>query len=316
MRASALPFDDIRNLLPIMPSASATRSSSSRGQFAALGRLQDLSEFLLDWRDAPSSAVERPLLVLFAAAHGVEAHLPSLPGADARAKMDAIAAGAAPVNRVCAAFDVGLKVFELALDHPTGDITQEPALEEAACAATIAYGMEAIAGGADLLCIGALNAASTIPAAAILNALYGGQARDWTGSSLEYTSAADLVARAVQTHGATRDPLEILRRLGGRDIAAMVGAILAARMERIPIVLDGFAAAAAAAVLHALAPSALDHCVAADALNSAHEDVLGRLGKRPLLALDLHQADGCGAALTIGLFKAAFAACAHSESSV
>src|SRR5918998_1295575 len=91
------------------------------------------------------------------------------------------AAGGAAINQICRAFDLGLKVFELALDHPTPDITLTDAFDEKGCAATIAFGMESIAGGVDLLCIGEMGIANTTVAAAIYHALYGGSAADWVG---------------------------------------------------------------------------------------------------------------------------------------
>ena len=86
------------------------------------------------------------------------------------------AAGGAAINQICVAYDLGLKVFDLALDLPTGDITAEAALDEAGCAATMAFGMEAMAGGVDLLCIGEMGIGNTTVAAAIYAALYGGAA--------------------------------------------------------------------------------------------------------------------------------------------
>lgn len=100
----------------------------------------------------------------------------------------------------------------------------------------------------------------------------------------------------------------MLRRLGGREIAAMAGAILAARLQGVPVVLDGYVATAAAAILHALDPCALDHCLAGHvSAEGAHQEVLERLGLVPLLALGLHLGEGSGAALALGIVKAAVA---------
>ncbi|MEN9895741.1 MAG: nicotinate-nucleotide--dimethylbenzimidazole phosphoribosyltransferase, partial [Pseudomonadota bacterium] len=220
-------------------------------------------------------------------------------------------------NQICATYDLGLKIFDLALDIPTGDITREAALSERDCAATMAFGMEAIAGGTDLLCIGEMGIGNTTVAAAIFTALYGGQGADWvgpgTGADAEgLKRKADAVDRAIALHREhLNDPLEILRRLGGREIAAMAGAILAARMEKIPVIIDGYVATSAAAILHAMNPHALDHCLVGHvSAEPGHVKALEKLGKTPLLALGMRLGEGTGAALAAGIIKAA-AAC-HS----
>jgi nicotinate-nucleotide--dimethylbenzimidazole phosphoribosyltransferase len=222
-------------------------------------------------------------------------------------------AGGAAINQICKANDFGLKVFELALDQPTPDIVAEDAFDERACAATIAYGMEAVAGGVDLLCLGEMGIANTTVAAAIFHALYGGEAGDWVGRGTGVDDAglrrkAEAVAAAVARIGDVRDPLEVLRRLGGREIAALVGAILAARIERVPVVVDGFVTTAAAAVVHAMRAEALDHCLFAHrSAEAAHGRALDCLGKAPLLDLGMRLGEGTGAALAAGIVRAAAA---------
>jgi nicotinate-nucleotide--dimethylbenzimidazole phosphoribosyltransferase len=106
-----------------------------------------------------------------------------------------------------------------------------------------------------------------------------------------------------------------LRCLGGREIAALAGAILSARVRRIPVILDGFIACSAAAVLHKANPAALDHCIAGHVSEeAAHHHVLAELGKTPLLNLGLRLGEGSGAALALGIVKAA-AACHSGMSS-
>ena len=223
------------------------------------------------------------------------------------------AAGGAAINQICNAYGLGLKVFELALDKPTPDIVAEDAFDERSCAATIAYGMEAVAGGIDLLCLGEMGIANTTVAAAIFHALYGGASDDWVGRGTGVDDAglerkADAVAAAVARIGSNREPLEVLRRLGGREIAAMVGAIIAARTERVPVIVDGFVTTAAAAILHALDPRAIDHCLFAHiSAEAAHAAVLKRMGKAPLLDLRMRLGEGTGAALAAGIVIAALA---------
>ena len=122
-------------------------------------------------------------------------------------------------------------------------------------------------------------------------------------------SANEAVEKALLTHAAhLNDPLEILRRLGGREIAAIAGAILAARMQHVPVVLDGYVATAAAAILYAIKPSSIDHCLAGHrSAEGAHGEVLERMGKKPLLDLSMRLGEGSGAALAIGMIKGAVA---------
>lgn len=319
---TGLPFDDIRNLVRQMPSADTAAMDAARARQGeltkppgSLGTLEDLAVWLAGWQGRAEPVIQRPLCAVFAANHGVVAQGVSAFPAEVTAQMVAnFSAGGAAVNQLCTAFDVGLKVFELALEMPTQDITQGPALSEAECAATMAYGMEAIAGGCDLLCIGEMGIGNTTIAAAIAFGLYGGSAEDWVGPGTG-VDAEGLKRKANVLHtaialneGQLGDPLEVLRRLGGRELAAMAGAILAARMERIPVLIDGYVATAAAAVLHAMDPSTLDHCWAAHkSAEPAHVRILEKIGKPPLLDLGMRLGEGSGAALAVAILRAAVA---------
>ena len=117
------------------------------------------------------------------------------------------------------------------------------------------------------------------------------------------------MARAVAVNAVDGpDGLEVLRRLGGREIAAMAGAILRARMERIPVVLDGFICTAAAACLEAVQPGALDHAVAGHvSAEPGHARLLQHLGKEPILSLGLRLGEGSGAVLAMGIVRSAMA---------
>src|SRR5215207_6939872 len=228
--------------------------------------------------------------------------------------LENFAAGGAAINQICATFNLGVKVFDLALDMPTADIVEEAAMDERSCVATMAFGMEAIAGGTDLLAVGEMGIGNTTVAAAIYAALYGGAPEAWVGrgtgvDDAGYARKLEAVTDALARHaGHLDEPLEVLRRLGGRDVAAIAGAIVAARLQRIPLVLDGYVATTAAAVLHALEPAAIDHCVAGHlSAEGAHQAVLDRLGKIPLLALGMRLGEGSGAALAVALIRAAAA---------
>ena len=316
---SALPFDDIRDLVATMPGPDEEAVAAVRAREAeltkpagSLGRLEALVEWLAAWQASAPPRVDRPLVAVFAANHGVaDKGVSAYPAEVTRQMVDNFAAGGAAINQICLADKIGLKVYELALDAPTPDITEADAFSEADCAATIAYGMEALADGPDLLCIGEMGIANTTVAAAIYHALYGGKAADWVGPGTGVageglTRKQEAVGAAARRIGGEADGLEILRRLGGREIAAMAGAILAARTQRVPVVLDGFVVTAAAAVLHRLAPETIDHCVIGHvSAEPAHARVVDTLGKRPVLDLAMRLGEGTGAALAAGIIRTA-----------
>jgi nicotinate-nucleotide--dimethylbenzimidazole phosphoribosyltransferase len=317
--ATGLPFDDFRTLLANLPGADRAAVEAVRARDGeltkprgSLGRMEALAEWLAAWTGR-APAVNRPLVAVFAGNHGVTEESVSPFPSDVTAQMVSnFAAGGAAINQICVAYDLGLKVFDLALEVPTGNITKEAAMDERTCAATMAFGMEAIAGGTDLLCIGEMGIGNTTIAAAMCHGLFGGEAEDWVGPGTG--AEGDVLARkieavkaAVALHKAhLSDPLEVLRRLGGREIAAMAGAILAARVERIPVIIDGYVATAAAAVLHKANPAALDHCLIGHvSAEPGHARVIAKLDKTPLLAMGMRLGEGTGAALAAGIVKAA-----------
>ncbi len=318
--ASGLPFDDIRALVRAMPGPDSEAAAEARARQAmltkppgSLGRLEEIAEWLAAWQGRAPPRVERPLVAVFAGNHGVAARgVSAYPAEVTRQMVENFSAGGAAINQICRVHDLGLKVFDLALDLPTADITVEAALDEKMCAGTMAYGMEAIADGIDLLAIGEMGIANTTVAAAIYCGLFGGAPADWVGPGTGVDDEGlkrkrDAVAAAIACHaGHLDDPLEVLRRLGGREIAAMAGAILAARLNRIPVIIDGYVASAAAAVLFAMDEHALDHCLFGHvSAEPAHARALARMGKKPLLDLGMRLGEGTGAALAMGIVKAA-----------
>jgi len=320
--AAGAPFADIRRLTLAMPGPDGAAVEAVRARDAqltkparSLGRLEEIVEWLAAWQGKAMPSVERPLVCVFAGSHGVAARgVSAFPSSVNRQMLDNFAAGGAAINQICAGLGLGFKVFDLALDMPTADFVEEPAMDEKSCVATMAFGMEAIAGGTDLLCVGELGIGNTTAAAAIYAALFGGPAAHWVGrgTGLDDAGLARKVAAveaALERHREHLwDPLEVLRRLGGREIAAIAGAILAARQQRIPVLLDGYVTTAAAAILVCLHPDAIDHCLAGHvSAEGAHADVLERLGKEPLLSLRMRLGEGTGAALAAALVKSAAA---------
>ena len=148
----------------------------------SLGRLEEISAFLAGWQGSARPHVNSPLVAVFAGNHGVVTQgVSPFPQSVTRAMVANFTAGGAAINQICKTFDISLKVYELALEHPTGDITREAAMDERTCAGTIAFGMEALASEPDLLVLGEMGIGNTTAAAAILHALHGGEAEDWVG---------------------------------------------------------------------------------------------------------------------------------------
>jgi nicotinate-nucleotide--dimethylbenzimidazole phosphoribosyltransferase len=317
---SAIPFDDIRALVKSMPGPDLAAVEAVMARDAvltkppgSLGRLEEIAAWLAAWQGRAPPAVNRPVVAIFAGNHGVTARgVSAYPAAVTEQMVANFARGGAAINQICLANDLGLKVLDLALEVPTGDITVGPAMDEADCARTMAFGMEAVAGGTDLLCIGEMGIGNTTIAAAIFAALFGGPASDWVGRGTGVDDEGmarkrDAVEAALRFHdGRLSDPLEVLRRLGGRELAAMAGAIVAARHQRVPVIVDGYVATAAAAVLFAVDKGAVDHCLFGHvSAEPGHRRALARMDKAPLLDLGMRLGEGTGAALAAGIVKAA-----------
>ncbi|UXX84162.1 nicotinate-nucleotide--dimethylbenzimidazole phosphoribosyltransferase [Roseovarius pelagicus] len=279
----------------------------------ALGRLEELAIWYCGWRGDGRARIEAPQIIVFAGNHGVTARGVSAFPAEVTAQMVAnFQAGGAAINQLARCFGARMDVHALSLDVPTADFTQEPAMTQAELVAAMHTGWDAVDPASDLLVTGEMGIGNTTSASAILHLLYGGQAGDWTGEGTGVDASGlalktQVVEAAAKLHaGATG--LDVLRRVGGRELAAMAGAILRARVLRIPVLLDGFICTAAAACLESEQSGALDHCVAGHvSAETAHAPALERLGKMPLLSLDMRLGEGSGGALAIGVMQGALA---------
>ena len=272
----------------------------------SLGRLEEISRFLCGWQGRHPPRLEGLRARVYAGNHGVAAlGVSAFPAAVTDQMVKNFERGGAAINQLCRTFGIELGVEALDLDRPTADFTRGPAMSEAECLAAMAQGMRAAAPGVDLLVVGEMGIGNTTAAAAICHALFGGAAADWTGRGTgvddeQLRTKIDVVAKGVAANR-TDDPLQVLRALGGRELAAMAGAILAARHQRIPVVLDGYVCSAAAAILHVADATALDHCLVGHAsVEPGHRILLEKIGKRPLLDMDMRLGEASGAAMAVG----------------
>lgn len=305
---SGLPFDDFRHLVANLPGSdeaarneAAALNRRAEAREGSFGRAGAIAEWLAAWSGRRPGALQ-PQIAIFAGTHGMAARLPDSGGETVQAFVDRCGAGNAPINQLCAAGDYGLKVFDLALDVPTADNTEEAALDERACAATMAFGMEAVAGGTGLVVLaGNGGRPGKISARALLTAMNAEKALPPELPEQE----AEVIARALGCHADhLSDPLEALRRVGGRETAAIAGAIVAARTQKIPVLLDGLAALAAAAVVHAMSPSGVGHCMIADGRSPSHTSA-GQIGLESVLTLGMETNDASAGAIAAGVVQAA-----------
>ncbi len=340
-------LDDIRRALAALPGPDQAAAEAARQREpqltkppGALGRLEDLVVWLSQWQGRHPPTMGTPRVQVFAGNHGVTGQGVSAYPSDVTAQMVAnFEAGGAAINQLCQAFGVGFAIDALALDRPTKDFTQDAAMTATEYVDAFVFGLGAVSDGTDVLCLGEMGIGNTTAAAAISLALYGGEAKDWTGmgtgvSGEALTKKTEIVAAAVDVQGtniqdaniqdadvqdadvqdadvqdgAATDPLQVLRCLGGREMAAVAGAVLAARYRNVPVLLDGYVATAAAATLEAAQPGALNHCqVGHVSAEPGHGRLLEKLGKTALLNLDMRLGEATGAVLAVQILRGAVA---------
>lgn len=322
MLPSLTSLDDFRSLLAQAKGADQTSidaAAARNGQLTkppgALGRLEDLAIWYGGWRGTDRPEIKSPQVIVFAGNHGVTAQGVSAFPSEVTAQMVInFEHGGAAINQLAKLAGARMDVHALDLDNPVQDFTQAPAMDAAELLAALQAGWNAVAPTADLLVVGEMGIGNTTPAAALAFALFGGEPADWTGRGTGVDDAGlanktRVVTEGVALHGAAiKDGLDALGCLGGREIAAMAGAIAAARLLHIPVILDGFICCAAAACLQRSCDGALDHAIAGhQSAENAHPALLKELGKEPLLALGLRLGEGSGAALAIQVLKGAIA---------
>lgn len=299
--------------------AAAARQAELTKPAGSLGRLEEIAIFMAGWQGRERPVTDPVRATVFAGNHGVAAQgVSAFPVAVTAQMVANFQNGGAAINALCRAAGAELSVVALDLERPTADISTQAAMSVEECLAALNAGAATVVEGTGLLFVGEMGIGNTTPASALCAASFGGTGADWCGcgSGVDRDGVARKV-RAVNSalalHAAhCTSPFETMRRLGGRELAAMVGAVLAARHMRVPVLLDGFIACAALAPLVAAQPAITDHCLAAHgSAEQAHAALLARFGLAPLLQLGMRLGEGSGAAVAVGIVRAALAA--HNE---
>jgi len=315
-------LDDVRQILGDLPGpdleaakAAQAREPQLTKPAGSLGRLEQLAAWLAMWQNRYPPRLQTPNAHVFAGNHGVVAQgVSAFPAEVTQQMVQNFEHGGAAINQMCEAMGVGLCVESLDLDHPTQDFTQGPAMSDAECAEAIAFGMNVIDAASDVVCLGEMGIGNTTSASAICLALYGGSALHWAGPGTGIDKVgvgrkAEVIGLGVRVNKADiHDGLDVLCCLGGRELAAIAGAVIGARLKKVPVMLDGFVSTAAAAPLASLNKHALDHCkIGHVSQEPGHKLLLEKLGKNALLDQHMRLGEATGAVLAVGLLKAAVA---------
>jgi nicotinate-nucleotide--dimethylbenzimidazole phosphoribosyltransferase len=320
MRFNSL--DDIRTFCRDLPAgdvhaaeAAALRQQNLTKPPGSLGRLEELAIWLARWQGDATPRLDRVTIVVFAGNHGIAGRGVSAYPPEVTAQMVAnFAAGGAAINQIATLAGAELRVVPLELERPTRDFTVAAAMDTDEFLDSVDTGYRAVANDCDLLVVGEMGIANTTAAATLCAALLGGGASRWAGrgtgvddDGLSRKRAA--IEAALKLHERILgDALVVAAALGGRELAAISGAVLAARERGVPVLLDGFVATSAVLPLARLANGMLDHCRAGHvSAESGHRDLLRELALDPLLDLNMRLGEASGAAVAVLLLRAALA---------
>ncbi len=309
----------------------------------SLGRLEDIVSWLARWQRRAPPRLDRVDVLVFAGNHGVVAQGVSAFPADVTRQMVAnFAAGGAAINQLATLAGATLSVIPLSLDQATADFTQDAAMDEAQFLAAVAAGYRAVTADSDLICLGEMGIGNTTAAAAVAAALFGGGGARWAGRGTGVDDEGLARKRAAIDAALARhqdvlgDPLQVAAALGGHELAAILGATVAARHHGVPVLIDGFVCTAAVAPLSKLgaatpAPDSsahdsgdkgsgaqgsgaqepdtqgpLAHAWASHvSAEAGHRALLEALGLVPLVDLGMRLGEASGAALATLILRAA-----------
>ncbi len=282
----------------------------------SLGRLEEIAVWAAGWQQKDQPTCDNAQCIVFAGNHGVaERGVSAFPPEVTAQMVGNFKNGGAAINQLTNVAGANLNVVALNLDQPTNDFTKDAAMSAEECCEALQAGAAAVSNETDILLLGEMGIGNTTTAAAVACATFGGYDPDWIGRGTGVDDAAlaikkNAVREACELHKEKQTcSFEILRTVGGRELAAIAGAVLEARYRSIPVILDGFISTAAAAALCYDAPDALDHVIVSHlSVEPGHQKLMAKIDKRPILNLDMRLGEASGAAVALLIVKAALAA--------
>jgi nicotinate-nucleotide--dimethylbenzimidazole phosphoribosyltransferase len=298
----------------------------------SLGRLEQLASSYVTMTGQLKPNVPRGMVFTFAADHGVAVEGVSAYPREVTPQMVMnFLRGGAGVNVLARHAGVDVRVVDIGVDHDFGpvsglldrkimkgtrNLSVEPAMTRAQAERAVTVGIElaeeAMREGVGLIGTGEMGIGNTTPSAAVTAVITGRAVADVTGRGTGIDEAGRthkvaVIQRALDLHCPDRvDPLDVLAKVGGLEIAGLAGLIIGAAAARVPIVLDGFIAGAAALIAVGFQPLCREYLIASHrSVEQGHRVILDHLGLTPLLDLDLRLGEGTGACLGMDLVCAA-----------
>ena len=282
----------------------------------SLGKLEELATWMAGWQGEINPTVKNPYCLIFAGNHGIACKGVSAYPPEVTAQMvENFKKGGAAINQLCGLADVDLFIIPLDLEKPTRDFSEGIAMEKQEVISAMQLGFESVPSDCDLLVLGEMGISNTSSATAISCALFNEAVESMTGigtglNKEQLSNKISIIKSALQLHGRKfKDTISILSCYGGREIAAIVGSVIAARIMSVPVLLDGFVCTAAASSLLIFDKKLLDHCLISHlSTEPGHLKILNNLKKEPILDLKMRLGEGSGAAVACLILKSALAA--------
>ncbi|MCC5835757.1 MAG: nicotinate-nucleotide--dimethylbenzimidazole phosphoribosyltransferase [Opitutales bacterium] len=279
----------------------------------SLGRLETLAAQIAAIQGIRTPRAARRRVQLFAGSHGITREGVSLfPNEVNQLMFENFNSGGAAISVICRSAGIEFEAIDAGIYTPTRSFLQEPAMSESEVEQALLLGWNAVPEDIDLYAVGEMGIGNTSCAAAIAAAILKCDIDKLTGPGVGIDEdtrkhKADVIHRALKHHAEhMHSPLDILRCVGGRELAAMTGALLSAASKGIPVVLDGVIATASAAIALEIVPALSQYLIAGhQSQEPAHQYLLDRYELEPLLQLNMRLGEGTGAALAMDICQRA-----------
>ena len=281
----------------------------------SLGKLEELAIWMAGWQRKIKPTIKNAHCLIFAGNHGVAIKGVSAYSSEVTAQMvENFKKGGAAINQLCNLADIKLSVVPIDLENPTKDLSENKAMEKREVISAMQTGFDSVPSNCDLLVLGEMGISNTTSASAIACALFNGKVESMTGigtglNKKQLSNKISVIESALKLHGRKfMSTINILSCFGGRELSAIVGSVIAARLRSIPVLLDGFVCTVAASSLTLFNKKILDHCMISHlSTEPGHSRVLSNLKMEAILDLKLRLGEGSGAALACLILKSALA---------